>query len=148
MKGFRGIFASAVTGDDGRVDAGYLALFWTMFTVLNSIWIILALGGYAIAKLTDMKEAGSILLQVGGAIGACCTGSALVIGAVGAFRVGDKPRAGTASATTTTTKVETQVTASPSASAADPLPVVVSNPEPVPVVETKPKPTARRKGRK
>ncbi len=103
VKGFRDTFASAITGDDGRVDAGYLALFWTMFTVLNAIWIILAMGGYAVAKLTDMKEAGGILLQVGAAIGACCTGSALVIGAVGAFRMGDKPRVQPTPGVTTTT---------------------------------------------
>lgn len=92
MKGFREIFISAITDEEGRVDAGYLALFWTMFTCLNAIGVILAMGGWAIFKLSDAKEAGAILLQVGGAIGACCTGAGVVIGSVGAFRMGDKPR--------------------------------------------------------
>jgi hypothetical protein len=92
MKGIRAIFISAITDEKGRVDAGYLALFWTMFTCLNSIAVILAMGGYAIFKLSDMKEAGAILLQVGGAITACCAGAGSVIGAVGLFRAGDRPR--------------------------------------------------------
>lgn len=95
IEGFRKVFISAVTGDDGSVDPGYLAMFWTMFVCLNAIWIILAMGAYAIYKLDppNIREAGTILLQVGGAITACCGGAATVIGAVGLFRAGDKPRA-------------------------------------------------------
>ncbi|HQR20129.1 MAG TPA: hypothetical protein PKV98_04645 [Burkholderiaceae bacterium] len=92
LRGIRDIFFSAITDEKGRVDAGYLALFWTMFTCLNAIAFILVMGGWAIYKLQDSKEAGTILLQVGGAITACCAGAGTVIGAVGLFRAGDKPR--------------------------------------------------------
>jgi asparagine N-glycosylation enzyme membrane subunit Stt3 len=90
VRGIRNIFVSAVSGEDGRIDAGYLALFWTMFATINAIPVVLVMAGYAISKLDDFVKAGEIIQQTGVAIGAICTGAGVVIGAVGAFRAGDK----------------------------------------------------------
>lgn len=90
MRGWRTVFVSAVTDDTGRVDAGYLALFWTMVTTVNAIPIVLAIGGAAI--FLRNAPAGETIQSMGISIGAICTGAGVVIGAVGAFRVGDKPR--------------------------------------------------------
>ncbi len=82
------VFRSAIQGDDGRVDAGYLALFWTMAVTVGVIPIVAFVGVYVAYRNPD--KAGEVLQQTGVAIGAICTGAGVVIGAVGAFRLGDK----------------------------------------------------------
>lgn len=93
------IFRSAVTGDDGEIDAGYLSLFWVMLAVLGSIPVILLIALMGVGH----DNVAAVLQSTGVAIGAACTGLGVSVGAVGAFRAGDKPRAGVATTTTTTT---------------------------------------------
>ncbi len=88
------VFRSAIEGRDGGVDPGYLALFWTMAVTVGVIPIVAFVGVYIACKNPD--KAGEILQQTGVAIGAICTGAGVVIGAVGAFRVGDKPHVASA----------------------------------------------------
>lgn len=83
------VFISAITGADGLVDAGYLALFWTMAVTVSAIPIVLFIG--AIAAHHQPEKSAEIIQATGVAIGAICTGAGVVIGAVGAFRMGDKP---------------------------------------------------------
>lgn len=93
------IFRSAVTGDDGEIDAGYLSLFWVMAAVLGSIPVLLLIALIGVSH----DNVATVLQSTGIAIGAACTGLGVSVGAVGAFRAGDKPRAGVATTTTTTT---------------------------------------------
>jgi hypothetical protein len=93
------IFRSAVTGDDGEIDAGYLSLFWVMAAVLGSIPLMILIGLIGVGH----DNVAAVLQAMGIAIGAACTGLGVSVGAVGAFRAGDKPRAGVATTTTTTT---------------------------------------------
>lgn len=85
------VFRSAITGTDGSVDPGYLALFWTMCFTVSAIPFLLIVSGVAAYHQPD--KSGEIIQSTGVAIGAICTGAGVVIGAVGAFRMGDKPRA-------------------------------------------------------
>lgn len=98
----KSVFASAITGADGSVDAGYLALFWTMMATVTAIPFLLVICGLATFHLPE--KSAEIIQSTGVAIGAICTGAGVVIGAVGAFRMGDKSRPGT---TTTATQTVT-----------------------------------------
>jgi len=84
----KSVFRSAITGADGLVDAGYLALFWTMAVTVSAIPIMLLICGVATYHLPD--KSAETIQATGIAIGAICTGAGVVIGAVGAFRMGDK----------------------------------------------------------
>lgn len=99
------VFRAAIDDGAGSVDAGYLALFWTMAATVSAIPVLLIVAGLAVHHGPD--KAAEIIQAAGIAIGAVCTGAGVVIGAVGAFRMGDKPRAQTAELTTTTTRTET-----------------------------------------
>jgi hypothetical protein len=82
------IFRSAVKGADGEVDAGYLALFWIMVAVITAIPLLLVV---ATVKMV-LDAAHSFDVQaIGIGIGSVCTGFGVAVGAVGAFRMGDKP---------------------------------------------------------
>jgi len=84
------LFDSAVRGTDGEVDAGYLALFCLMVVVLGVIPLM------CLGALVQMWKSPTHLFDVqslGIGVGAVCTGFAAAIGGVGAFRMGDKPRA-------------------------------------------------------
>lgn len=97
------VFRSAIDDGEGMVDAGYLALFWTMavtVTIIPPIGVV-GVATALVALWKDSEQVGPILQATGIAIGAICTGAGVVIGAVGAFRMGDKPRAGTSSSVTT-----------------------------------------------
>ena len=85
----KSVFRSAVTGADGLVDAGYLALFWTMCFTVSAIPFLLIVCGFAVHHKPELSA--EIVQATGIAIGAICTGAGVVIGAVGAFRMGDKP---------------------------------------------------------
>lgn len=85
------IFRSAITGDDGTVDAGYLALYWTMAVTVSAVPFLLLVATLAIYHQPELAP--ETIQSTGIAIGAICSGAGVVIGAVGAFRMGDKPRA-------------------------------------------------------
>jgi len=87
----KSVFRSAITGTDGSVDAGYLALFWTMCFTVSAIPFLLVVAGIAAYHQPD--KSAEIIQSTGIAIGSVCTGAGVVIGAVGAFRMGDKPHA-------------------------------------------------------
>lgn len=99
------VFRAAIDDGAGSVDAGYLALYWTMFATVGAIPFLLIVSGLAVYH--SPEKAAEVIQATGIAIGAICTGAGVVIGAVGAFRMGDKPRAQTAELTTTTTRTET-----------------------------------------
>lgn len=82
------VFTSAVTGKDGTVDPGYLALFWSMAVTVSMVPVVAAFCMIMAAKYPDKADVilGSLAMVVG-ALGAQ---SAAVIGAVGLFRAGDK----------------------------------------------------------
>lgn len=103
----RSVFRSAITDDRGIVDAGYLALFWTMAATVGAIPFLLVVAGLSVHHSPD--KAAEIIQATGIAIGAICTGAGVVIGAVGAFRMGDKPH-GPTEVTTTTTRTKTEPT--------------------------------------
>lgn len=87
------VFRSAIHGDDGTVDPGYLALFWALVGWSVSGALLLAMGIAAIV-MSGKGDAATVILNVGGALGAISVGFGTVVGAVGLFRAGDKPRAG------------------------------------------------------
>lgn len=104
MRGGAGVrdnsfFRSAVFGDDGEVDSGYLSMFWALIGwSVNNLLILI------VASLVANKENGAAVIQATGvALGANAGGFAAVLGAVGLFRMGDKPRAGVATSTATLT---------------------------------------------
>jgi hypothetical protein len=148
------IFRSAVTGDDGEIDAGYLSLFWVMAAVLGAIPVLLIVALIGVGH----DNVAAVLQATGIAIGAACTGLGVSVGAVGAFRAGDKPRAGVATTTTTTTASAPAVPVPVVAPTADVLQAAGRGVEPMPDkigpedVGKKPllgpKPTRRKRGRK
>lgn len=138
------IFRSAIQGDDGQVDAGYLALYWTMAVTVGVIPLIVIIGGIATFLHPGPAE---IIQSTGIAVGAMCTGGAAVIGAVGVFRMGDKPHAQAASTTTTRTQ-ETTTSGAPGATTDDPLKVaVVDMPDKATYASKTTNTTKRKRGR-
>jgi len=98
-------YDEAIRGDDGRVDSGYLAMYWAMRGWAYSSAAIVAMGIYALWKATP-SELGAIIQNVGIALAAVAGAFATVVGAVGLFRAGDKPHAITTTKTATETKTE------------------------------------------
>lgn len=136
MSKFNGsIFRSAIEGDDGRVDAGYLALFWIMAVVITAIPFMCTFTAIAMA-IDPFHKFDVQGLGIG--IGSVCGGFGVAVGAVGAFRLGDKRRDG---ATTTHTETVTQHTVAPTPSTeqSEPLQVAV-----VDMPDDKRKPKAKR----
>lgn len=91
MRRSKSVFRSAVEGPDGEVDAGYLALYWSMAVTVTLAPIVVAIG-FWMAFVKPPEQAEKILSSMAmiiGALGVQCAG---VIAAVGAFRMGDKPR--------------------------------------------------------
>lgn len=96
------VFRSAVTGTDGSVDPGYLALFWALVG-----WSIASLGLLAAGLFVvfwKSGEPGAAIQNTGVALGAVSGGFATVVGAVGLFRAGDKPREAVSTVSLTATK--------------------------------------------
>jgi len=83
------VFRSAVTGSDGLVDAGYLAMFWVMAAV---IMLIPFMGTMAAVEMwfDPLHKFDAKGLGIG--VGGVCTGFGVAIGAVGVFRAGDRTR--------------------------------------------------------
>jgi hypothetical protein len=100
----KSIFRSAVTGDDGSIDPGYLGLYAVMLTVLGAIpmTLILALVRLIIGRdhPLDLVGVAAVIASAGAAFGTAA-------GGVGLFRMGDKPHPNTqiTSAQQTTTTV-------------------------------------------
>lgn len=88
----KSVFRSAVTGDDGTVDPGYLGLYMVMMVVLGSIPATLFLAGVRLAIAPDhpldLVGVAAVIASAGAAFGTAA-------GGVGLFRLGDKPRPNT-----------------------------------------------------
>ena len=84
----KSVFRSAITDKDGDVDAGYLALYWIMAVVITAIPLMCA--GTAIQMWLSPTHTFTVQ-ELGIGIGSVCTGFGVAVGAVGAFRMGDKP---------------------------------------------------------
>lgn len=81
------VFRSAITGDDGEVDSGYLALYWLLVVVIGVIPVMCV--GAVCAMWND--PAGHFDAQgLGIGVGSVCAGFATAAGGVGIFRRGDK----------------------------------------------------------
>lgn len=84
------IFRSAVTGSDGTVDPGYLALYWIVAVTISVIPLVAGAGCWLAFR--EPTRAAEILQGTGVAIGAIGAQAAAAIAAVGAFRMGDKAK--------------------------------------------------------
>ena len=86
-RGLFGTFRSAIQGDDGEVDAGYLGLYIVMWLALGSIPMTFIL---IVLRLILTEDHALDLTGIAAVIGAAgvCFGSAA--GGVGIFRAGDK----------------------------------------------------------
>lgn len=132
------IFRSAITDENGDVDVGYLALIWGLIGWAIAVMTVLSVGVFV--AWFEAKTGAATIQSMGVAVGAVSGGFATMLGAVGLFRLGDKPRAEAAllpGKTTTTEKTVETVTPA-SATPVNPVPVQVINKEPVPVTETPP----------
>ena len=84
-------FRSAVTDADGAVDSGYLAMFVLMLVVVGVV-PVMCIGTFVSMYFDTAHKFDVQSLGIG--VGAVCGGFATTVGAVGMFRMGDKPRAG------------------------------------------------------
>ncbi len=98
------VFRSAITASDGGVDAGYLCMFWAMVGWSVNNLVILAVAVIAVVH----ENAPAVIQSTGVALGANAGGFAAVLGAVGLFRMGDKPRAVTVTETSSSSKETTK----------------------------------------
>lgn len=83
------VFRSAITGADGTVDAGYLALFSIMVAVVLLVPFMGIMAG--LAMIWSPTHAFDVQ-GLGIGVGSVCGGFGVAVGAVGAFRMGDKER--------------------------------------------------------
>jgi len=81
------VIQSAIRGEDGEVDAGYLAIAVAGLLILGAI-PVMCLGSLGQMWLSPEHRFPAQDLGIG--IGGACTGFATVCGAVGLFRWGDK----------------------------------------------------------
>lgn len=81
------VFQSAIRGEDGEVDAGYLAMYVVTMIVLGAIPAMVA-GSLVVALLGHEHHFDVQGLGVG--IGSVCGGYGVALGAVGLFKAGDK----------------------------------------------------------
>ena len=81
------LFRSAITGDDGSVDPGYLGLYAIMVTILGVIPVSLLLAGMRMFLVDghplDLVGVAAVIGGAGAAFGTAA-------GGVGVFRMGDK----------------------------------------------------------
>jgi hypothetical protein len=94
------VFRSAVTGEDGSVDPGYLGLYVVMLIVLGAIPSAIVLTGIAMFYSPGHKLD---LVGLGAVIAAATAGFGTAAGGVGLFRMGDKSHAPAAASSSTTT---------------------------------------------
>jgi hypothetical protein len=81
------VFQSAIRGEDGEVDTGYLAMYVVTMIVLGAIPAMVA-GALLSAALGTEHHFDAQGLGIG--IGGVCTGYGVALGAVGLFKAGDK----------------------------------------------------------
>lgn len=81
------VFRSAISNDQGEVDAGYLAMAVLMVIVTGAIPAMCI--GTFVAMWFDPAHKFAVQ-DLGIGIGAVCGGFATAIGAVGVFRMGDR----------------------------------------------------------
>lgn len=101
----KSVFRSAIEGEDGQVDAGYLGLYVVMCTTMGAAVAITLAGMYSVYIKPD--TAAAVIQAIGVAIVSCGTAFGASAGAVGLFRMGDKPHAGTTTTTVAATATET-----------------------------------------
>jgi hypothetical protein len=94
------VFRSAVTGEDGSIDPGYLGLYVVMLIVLGAIPSAIVLTGIAMFYSPGHKLD---LVGLGAVIAAATAGFGTAAGGVGLFRMGDKSHAPAAASSSTTT---------------------------------------------
>jgi hypothetical protein len=94
------VFRSAVTGEDGSIDPGYLGLYVVMLIVLGAIPSAIVLTGIAMFYSPGHKLD---LVGLGAVIAAATAGFGTAAGGVGLFRMGDKSHAPAAATSSTTT---------------------------------------------
>ncbi len=102
------IFRSAITGRDGSVDPGYLAIFWTMATTVTMIPVCAIFCAFMCLRTPENAE--KIISSAAMLVGALGVQCGAVIGAVGMYRMGDKPNVPDASSKTVVTPDSTTVT--------------------------------------
>ncbi len=104
--GYHSIFREAISDGAGSVDPGYLAMYWALIGWSVAGLCILVAGLISIwrapSDANSFAQVGSVIQNIGISIGAISAGFASVVGAVGLFRAGDKPRGGTVTETTAT----------------------------------------------
>lgn len=81
------VFQSAIRGEDGEVDAGYLAMYVITMIVLGAIPAMVA--GSVLAAVLSPEHRFAVQ-DLGIGIGSVCTGYGVALGAVGLFKAGDK----------------------------------------------------------
>jgi hypothetical protein len=117
LRNGKGIMESAITGSDGEVDAGYLALFWLMWLIIGVIPLMVLGSFYAMYHhATRVFDAQGL----GVGIGAICGGFAAAVGGIGAFRMGDKPRQVAAAPAQMSAAISTPATAATATAPATP----------------------------
>ncbi len=99
------VFRSAITGADGSVDPGYLAMFWGLIIYSTASIVTLLLGARSISDASPHDHA-NILQSMGVAMGAEAGGFATVLGAVGLFRMGDRPHPNTTTVSSSSVEVK------------------------------------------
>lgn len=111
MQCIKSVFRGAITDRDGLIDSGYLGAFFVMAVVVGAVPFMCLLSAFTLY----FSPTHSVDVQaLGVGIGAVCAGFATAIGAVGLFRMGDRPRTGTTTTTTAsaaTTETETTTVA-------------------------------------
>lgn len=99
------IFRSAITDEKGDVDVGYLSLMWGLVGWGAALSVVLGMGILSAHRAPD--TAATVIKAIGDAIIGISAGFAAMLGAVGLFRAGDKPRE-PATGKTVTTETTTQ----------------------------------------
>jgi len=99
------VFRSAITGADGSVDPGYLAMFWGLVIYSVSSIATVLLGARSISDAGSHEHA-NIIQSIGVALGAEAGGFATLLGAVGLFRMGDRPHPNTTTVSSSSVEVK------------------------------------------
>ncbi|HEY6028603.1 MAG TPA: hypothetical protein VIV09_17035 [Pseudolabrys sp.] len=81
------VFQSAIRGEDGEVDAGYLAIAVAGILILGAI-PVMCLGSFG--QMWFSPDHHFPVQELGIGVGSVCGGFGAVCGAVGMFRMGDK----------------------------------------------------------
>lgn len=118
------IFRSAITDENGDVDVGYLSLMWGLVGWGVALSVVLCIG--VRSAWTQPESSADVVKAIGDSIIGISAGFAAMLGAVGLFRAGDKPRDPVASKVTTTeTKTETVTPAPAPIATAEPIEIAV-----------------------